>query len=73
MALFFYPPSGGWLHVLWTRNLFYKTEDGTEFAGSATYPVPRDFSDIAYDIQHTDCQGNWIDRVSGHASEAASR
>jgi hypothetical protein len=58
VVLFFYPPSGGWPHVLWTRNLFYKPEDGTEFAGSATYPEPQDFSEITYDVQHTDCQGN---------------
>lgn len=59
MVLFF-ASDRGWPHVLWTRNLFYKPEDGTEFAGSATFPIPRHFGEITYDIQHTDCQGKPI-------------
>jgi hypothetical protein len=57
MVLFFASTLGAWPHVLWSRNLFYKPDEGMVFAGSATYPIPK-YNGIEYDVNQRACTPN---------------
>jgi hypothetical protein len=51
-VLFF--AGNSWPHVLWSNNVYFKTEEGTIFAGaSGDAPIPR--RGIRYDVDHETC------------------
>lgn len=53
-VLFFYEEDKIWPHVLWTKNMYFKRDEGRTFPGSGGGWVAPG-NGISYDVEHTPC------------------